>query len=443
MVTQTADPSSTGNEEAKTAVDTEQTSAKKHKVRIRVRNILRPTKPSRPICEKQSDERNDASEASAEPSDMTTARENNVSETQNSNNTKTSSLFGGLRDKRQQKVVFSKFSQDPRKVIRVEVDEIPEPTTDNDVIIKVTASTVSLFDCNVRKGVSYETVDLPVTPGADVVGNIIKRGKDVKSFQVGERVAGLVRFGGNARYINVSASDLVQVPRSCDASEAVCMVSTYMSAYQALRMVTDESFSLDGKSILITGGIEPVGQALVQLCVRAGASEVYATAPELRHKYVEGVLGVSPLPMDPESWSPTIKEKMHFIFDVNSQFPFTALREDGVLVSFGEAAVMNRDSPGFLGTPISAYWAKFVGAVHPNTKVYDIWDSFSRDKDAFNMDLEILFHLLKKRFIKPHIAKRISLSEVVESHVDLENEAPRGQIICLPWKRNASGGKSK
>mmetsp|Transcript_12626 Transcript_12626/g.23597 ORF Transcript_12626/g.23597 Transcript_12626/m.23597 type:complete len:148 (-) Transcript_12626:1303-1746(-) len=147
--------------------------------------------------------------------------------------------------------------------------------------------------------------------------------------------------------------------------------------------------------------------------------------------------------MDPESWSPAIKEKMHFVFDVNSQFPFTALREDGVLVSFGEAAVMNRDSPGFLGTPISAYWAKFVGAVHPNTKVYDIWDSFSRDKDAFNMDLEILFHLLKKRFIKPHIAKRISLSEVVESHVDLENEAPRGQIICLPWKRNASGGKSK
>jgi D-arabinose 1-dehydrogenase-like Zn-dependent alcohol dehydrogenase len=51
------------------------------------------------------------------------------------------------------------------------------------------------------------------------------------------------------------------------------------------------------------------------------------------------------------------------------------------------------------------------------------------------LDLEILFHLLKKRFIKPHIAKRIALSEVAEAQASLEKENARGEIVCLPWKR--------
>ena len=62
------------------------------------------------------------------------------------------------------------------------------------------------------------------------------------------------------------------------------------------------------------------------------------------------------------------------------------------------------------------------------------------------MDLDILLHLLKKRFVKPHIAKRISLAEVCESQISLEQEgeSPRGQIVCLPWKKNATlkAGKS-
>ena len=55
------------------------------------------------------------------------------------------------------------------------------------------------------------------------------------------------------------------------------------------------------------------------------------------------------------------------------------------------------------------------------------------------LDLEILFHLLKKRFIKPHIAKRVALSEVPSAHASLEQENVRGQIVCLPWKRTAMG----
>jgi D-arabinose 1-dehydrogenase-like Zn-dependent alcohol dehydrogenase len=296
-------------------------------------------------------------------------------------------VFGRGGDKQQKKIVFTKLSKNPREAIELQKGDIPGLVSENHVVVKVTASTVSLFDCLIRKGVSYEMVDLPITPGVDVVGNIIKCGEHVKTFRVGDRVAALVRFGGNARYVNVPCSHLVKVPWSCDAAEAACVVSIYMTAYQSLRLVTKDNFSLDGKRILITGGHDAVGQALVQLCQRAGASEIYVTAPLLRHKYLQGVLGVHPLPPHPQEWpSSLVKGRMHAVFDGTCQAPHDALTSDGVLISLGESALMNQETtPGLFGAPITAYWARLKGNVMPNTKVYDLWDSFTADKGTFKV----------------------------------------------------------
>jgi NADPH:quinone reductase-like Zn-dependent oxidoreductase len=109
-------------------------------------------------------------------------------------------------------------------------------------IMLAQASTVSYTDCLIRRGMSFEVLpatSLPATPGMDVVGTIIQVGENVKNVNVGDRVATLVRTGGNARYISVSASDLVAVPRACNSAEAACMVSTYMTAYQSIRLATN------------------------------------------------------------------------------------------------------------------------------------------------------------------------------------------------------------
>jgi NADPH:quinone reductase-like Zn-dependent oxidoreductase len=348
------------------------------KARVRMRRVR-----SQP--QNKPDDRGDSGdyEGDREASSVSTSYRQGIEKSKSSSG----SLF--LGDKRQKKIVFNEFSAKPMDVIRVGVEDIPEPSSEKDVIIKVTASTVSLHDCMVRKGVAFESGEFPITPGVDVVGNIVKCGHKVRSFYVGDRVAALVRIGGNARYICVPEDDLVEVPWSCDAAEATCMVSTYMTAYQALRMVTNDNFSLDGKRILITGGIEPVGQALVQLCLRANAGEVYATAPQFRHRYVKGVLGVNPLPPDPKDWLPAIKGRMDIVFDGTCQDDFSssysALKRNGILVCLGMSALLSRESPGFFGAPISAYWARFKGNLLPNTKFYDLWESFATKKNAFKV----------------------------------------------------------
>lgn len=305
---------------------------------------------------------------------------------------------------------------------------------------------MSYGDCMIRRGICFQMVNptvLPTTPGSDVVGNIVRVGpKAGTKFKVGDRVAALVRTGGNARYISVPEDDLVEVPRSCDAAEAASMVTTYMTAYQALRLVTKDNFTLSGKRVLVTGGIEPVGQALIQLCIRAGASEIFATAPLHRHKYIKSVLHASPLPVDPQEWLPIIKGGMDIVFDGTCndslESPYASLKTDGTLVCVGMSALLRREPPGFFGAPLAAYWARFKGTFLTNTKTYEVWESFNENKDGFKMDMEILFHLLKRRFIKPHIAKRIGLSDVAEAHATLEQENARGEIVCLPWKRTAA-----
>ena len=41
------------------------------------------------------------------------------------------------------------------------------------------------------------------------------------------------------------------------------------------------------------------------------------------------------------------------------------------------------------------------------------------------------------------VTSSIALAEVAEAQVSLEEEIPRGEIVCLPWKRIVLGGKSK
>lgn len=367
----------------------------------------------------------------------------------------------------QKKVVYTQFSDDPKAVIQlVSEDGIPEPASGDDVVVKVQvsckslrtnldrkgfrlshvsfqASTVSYNDCLFRRGMSFsvvEPISIPATPGMDIIGNVVAVGKNVTAWKEGDRVAALVQTGGNARYAVISSNSLIAVPRSLDNSEAVCMVSIYMTAYQSLRLVVGKERTLKGKQVLIVGALGPVGQALIQMAKRAGADSVFATAPTNMHRYVKSVLGAKPLPMEPSEWLASIKGKMDVVMDNVCQDGFessrAALSDKGALVCVGMSGLMNSETMGVFGAPMSARWAQTKASYFMSrTQTYDILDSFYKDPKKFKTDLEHVFQLLRQRDIKPHIAKRVCLSEVGEAHVYLELGKSRGAIVCMPWKR--------
>mmetsp|Transcript_19879 Transcript_19879/g.29487 ORF Transcript_19879/g.29487 Transcript_19879/m.29487 type:complete len:413 (+) Transcript_19879:40-1278(+) len=340
-------------------------------------------------------------------------------------------------------VVYRQFSDDPKAVMVIDEEKIPKPENGNDVVVKIQASMVSYNDCVARRGMSLSIKDpvcLPSTPGMEFVGKIVSVGREVKEWKEGDRVAALIRIGGNSRYIVVPQTSLIAVPRRLDSAEAACMVATYMTAYQSIKPCIGESRTLKGKKVLITGGIGTRGQALIQISLRAEASAIYATAPENLHRYVRSVLGAIPLPMEPRKWLPFVKGRMDVVLDgvCDDGFhsPKMALSKNGKLVCIGMASILNNESMGAFGAPLSAHWNLAKAEYFMSrTTFYDVWSSFNEDPKTFKRDLEHIFKLLAKREIKPNIAKKICLKEVSDAHIYMESGKARGAIVCLPWKR--------
>uniref|UniRef100_A0A7R9X144 Enoyl reductase (ER) domain-containing protein n=1 Tax=Craspedostauros australis TaxID=1486917 RepID=A0A7R9X144_9STRA len=305
----------------------------------------------------------------------------------------TKKQFTGPEGKKQKAIMYSYFGDDVDDNMELVRSDVPELKKDDEVLVRVLASTVSSYDCNIRRGIDFEIfnpVSLPNIPGQDVVGTVVQVGDKVIDFEVGEKVAALVRTGGNARYIVVPHSSLVKVPKGCDPAEAVCMVSTFMTAYQSIRMVTKDEFSLEDKTVLITGADEPIGQALIQLCKRANAERIYVTSPNFKHKQVSATFNVEVLSNNPEEWREDLKDQIDVAFDATCEdghsSPASSLKRDGVLICLGMSSYLRNDQQGMFGASLSAHWTNFKSRnLMSKTKSYNVWESFKQDPEAFKV----------------------------------------------------------
>lgn len=341
-------------------------------------------------------------------------------------------------------VVYKDFGEDAVDLLKLVLhDAIPQPRNADDVVVRVEASTVSLTDCIIRRGMWYESISRPISPGFDLVGLVHSVGANVSNFKAGDRVAALVRTGGNARYATVPAASLVTVPLGIDASEAVSVISTYMTAFQALDAARADRDSLEGTKILITGGNGAMGQAFIELAKWAGATEIYASASEKYHARLKYGLGATCLPSDPRFWLPEVQGQMDVVIDSicrdGYESPQKALSKDGRLVCIGVTSILySEDQPGYFGPPAKAIWVSMKAKMFMRqTTTYEVWESFQNDPDKFKDDLDYLFQMLRNRQIKPNIVKKVRLSEVAEAHKTIESCGVSGQIVCLPWKKFA------
>ncbi len=158
--------------------------------------------------------------------------------------------------------------------------------------------------------------------------------------------------------------DLARAPENVDSAQAAAVVSTYMTAYQALHRCIPRrpKQTLEGVNILVTGGNGAVGKAVIELAHRAGANKIFATAANRYHDELDE-LGVCPLPLDSQFWLPLIKGKMDIVIDGICQdgyvSPLAALNRNGHLIIIGMTKLMNAANPGLFGGTIDTSVARF------------------------------------------------------------------------------------
>jgi len=158
----------------------------------------------------------------------------------------------------------------------LQIAEVEKPTPkDDEVLIKIHAASVNAYDWHVLTadiflirimgGGLLKPKDTRL--GADIAGRVEAVGKNVKQFQPGNEVFGMIH-GGFAEYACAPENALVLKPSNLSFEAAAAVPMAAVTALQGLR---DTGQIQPGQKVLINGASGGVGTFAVQIAKSFGA----------------------------------------------------------------------------------------------------------------------------------------------------------------------------
>ncbi|KAL6549948.1 hypothetical protein OROMI_020436 [Orobanche minor] len=220
-----------------------------------------------------------------------------------------------------------------------EVD-VPD-VKDDQVLIKVAAAALNPID-NIRMLGFFKATDseLPIIPGYDVSGVVVKVGPSVKEFKVGDEVYGDInenalvkpsRFGSVGEYSAVDEKVLALKPSNLSFLQAASLPLALETAFEGLEAAGMSA----GKSLLVLGGAGGVGTLIIQLAkVYFGASKVAVTCSPAKAELLKG-LGADVTVDYQNDYIEELGEKFDVVYDAIGECAkgVKAVKEDGKIIS--------------------------------------------------------------------------------------------------------------
>jgi NADPH:quinone reductase-like Zn-dependent oxidoreductase len=324
------------------------------------------------------------------------------------------------------KVLITEFGGEDKLVI-VE-DDIPEPAA-GEVQIAVEYSIVSGSDVNMRRGTYPFQKKAPLTPGYSVVGKVRTSGQGSSRFQVGDRVACLSKYDGQAELVNLPERFLVPVPEGADPKLAVALVLDWVTAYEMLHHSAQVK---PGQRIFVHGLSGAVGGALLALGQLQGA-EVFGTASPRKHEALR-LLGAVPFDYSNKIWIDAMNERggVDAAFDPlgfkSFDESYSILRKGGILVGYG----MNL--PGLSGSgPPPSVLPVILKLLARNLLFWSgkrtTFFGLTRSSKHYMPDLTLLFEWLVAGRISVPIKATFKLQDIKDAHREYASSAGVGSII--------------
>lgn len=160
--------------------------------------------------------------------------------------------------------------------------DVPQPRPGpGEVLVKLVCAGVNYIDVYMRNGSyarshTYKT-PLPMTIGMEGAGTVAQLGAGVAGFKVGEPVAYCLSRGSYTEFAVVPAWKVVPVPADLDLR----IVTALMLQGSTAHYLSHSAFPLrPGNICLVHAGAGGVGQLLIQLAKRAGATVITTVGSE-------------------------------------------------------------------------------------------------------------------------------------------------------------------
>ena len=235
-------------------------------------------------------------------------------------------------------IVCKKYG--PPDVLQLKEVEKPVPK-DNEVLIKVYATTVNRTDCATLRAKPFFArlftgIFKPKKqiPGTEFAGKIEAVGKNVTSLKAGDKVFGFddQGLGAHAQYITIAEDKaLTTIPRNITYEQAAASTEGAHYAYNFINKVNIKS----GQKVLVNGATGAIGSAAVQLLQYFDVN-VTAVCNTKNIELVKSLGANKVIDYTKEDFTKD-EEKYHFVFDTVGKSSFAKckplLQSGGIYIS--------------------------------------------------------------------------------------------------------------
>ncbi|NIS83389.1 MAG: zinc-binding dehydrogenase [Anaerolineales bacterium] len=311
----------------------------------------------------------------------------------------------------------------PPEELQLKEVEKPVPK-DDEVRIKIHATTVTTTDCNVRNMTFLpKLLRLPMRMqfgflkpnihilGTDLAGEIEATGKNVKRFKKGDQVYGTPEpaLGAHAEYICIPEDGvLTEKPANMTYEEAA---SVPLAGHTALYFIRDQGNIQAGQKVLIIGASGAIGTFAVQLAKYYGA-EVAGVCSTTNVELVKSLGADKVFDYTKEDFNKS-GETYDVIFDAVHKSSFfrckSSLKEKGIYL-------VTMPSLAFL---LQMLWTSMAG----DKKVKN------GSRSATVEDLLFLKELIEAEKLKTVIDRRYPLEQTAEAFRYVEKGHKRGNVV--------------
>jgi NADPH:quinone reductase-like Zn-dependent oxidoreductase len=309
-------------------------------------------------------------------------------------------------------------SYGPPDVVRIAEVDKPAPK-DNEVLVKVHATTVNRTDSGFRAGRPFFVRALTGLPrprvrilGTEFAGTVEAVGDSVTSFGVGDRVFGFkgLPFGAHAEYLAIPQDGfLATLPAHLTFEEAA--PSTEGSHY-ALALIRKAKVR-SGQDVLVNGATGAIGSAAVQLLKQLGANVTAVCGTE----HLELVKGLG----------------ADRVIDYTAQdFTRDTQRYDVVLDAVGKSSFLRSRR---LLKPRGVYLSSEFGPLAQNLVLAllapllggrKVLLNIARDDPQMARDFR---ELLESGAFRPLVDRRYRLDEIVDAYRYVETGRKIGNVV--------------
>ena len=316
------------------------------------------------------------------------------------------------------------------------VEEKLEKPANSEVTVEVKAIGLNFADLFAIQGLYSATPKGSFMPGLEYAGIIINKGKDVKDYQVGDKVMGAIRFGAYTTHLNIDTRYIIKLPEEWSFEDGASFIVQALTAYYSLVELGNIG---ENYTVLINSAAGGVGIFANRIAKKFNAYTIGTIGSESKQNFLiqEGYDEVIVLR---DNFGEQLKTKLgdrkldlvlESIGGKIFEESFNALATSGRIIIYGGAQFMSQSSrPNYFKILYKYLTRPKVDPLslsNSNKSIMGfnliyLWDRPDKlqvmIKEVFNMNLK-----------KPHIGKIFSFKNLMEALRYFQSGRSIGKVV--------------